>query len=81
MHGPQDACQVNPRHSHARLTATWQSLQIARIACCTVACPAGLFAVDEEGGVAKAEEWDPLPARELASSANWTHRWAPQHTD
>ena len=49
--------------------------QIARIACTTVACPAGLFNVGEEGEVEKSEEFTPLPAREMASAASWCHRY------
>ena len=50
--------------------------QIARIAATTVLCPVGMFAVNEDGGLDKAEEWAPLPDREMGISANWAHRCA-----
>lgn len=50
--------------------------QIARIAATTVLCPTGLFVVNEDGGLDKAEEWSPLPDREMGAAANWVHRWA-----
>lgn len=49
--------------------------QIARIAATTVLCPGGLFEVNEDGGLDKAEDWAPLPDREMAAPANWAHRW------
>lgn len=49
-------------------------LQIARISCTTVVCPAGLFSVNEEGGIEHAEDFSPLPVREAGAAANWCHR-------
>lgn len=49
--------------------------QIARIACTTMAVPAGLFLINEEGGMEKAEEFTALPEREMGAQANWSHRW------
>jgi hypothetical protein len=49
-------------------------VQIARISCTTVVCPAGLFMVNEEGGLEDAEEYSQLPAREMGATANWSHR-------
>lgn len=37
-------------------------------------CPSGLFVVNEDGGLDKAEEWTPLPDREMGAAANWVHR-------
>jgi hypothetical protein len=48
--------------------------QIARISATTVAVPAGLFVVNEEGAVENAEEFSPLHAREMGASASWSHR-------
>lgn len=48
--------------------------QIARIAATTVLCPEGLFLVNEDGGLDRAEEWEPLAAREMGAPANWAHR-------
>ena len=50
--------------------------QIARIAATTMLCPSGLFVVNEDGGLDKAEEWSPLPDREMGAPASWAHRWA-----
>lgn len=50
------------------------SLQIARISCTTVVCPAGLFVVNEEGGLETAEDYAAPPAREMGATANWSHR-------
>jgi hypothetical protein len=50
-------------------------LQIARISCTTVVCPAELFMVNEEGGLENAEEYSQLPAREMGATANWSHRY------
>lgn len=50
-------------------------LQIARIACTTMAVPAGLFLINEEGGMEKAEEFTAPPEREMGAPANWSHRW------
>lgn len=55
--------------------ANYLRAQIARIACTTVCAPNGLFTADEESGeLTKAEEWEALPAREMAQTANWVHR-------
>eukprot|EP00775_Hariotina_reticulata_P011489 gene11489-11632_t len=55
--------------------ANFLRAQIARISCTTVACPAGLFVVNEDGGIENSEEFSPLPAREMGSAANWSHRY------
>jgi len=55
--------------------ANYLRAQIARISASTVLCPAGLFEVNEDGGLDKAEEWSPLPDREMGAAANWAHRW------
>ncbi|KAI8464163.1 MAG: flagellar radial spoke protein 4 [Monoraphidium minutum] len=55
--------------------ANYLRAQIARIAATTVLCPAGLFVVNEDGGLDKAEEWSPLPDREMGAAANWAHRY------
>lgn len=55
--------------------ANYLRAQIARISCTTVVCPAGLFAVNEEGGIEHAEDFTPLPAREAGAAANWCHRY------
>jgi hypothetical protein len=52
--------------------------QIARISATTTAVPVGMYAANEEGGIDKAEEFTPLPAREMGASANWCHRWGRQ---
>eukprot|EP00877_Chromochloris_zofingiensis_P003995 jgi/Chrzof1/13597/Cz08g03200.t1 len=49
--------------------------QIARIACTTVCCPVGVFVVNDDGGLDKAEDFTPQPAREMGASANWVHRY------
>ncbi|WIA22916.1 hypothetical protein OEZ86_009852 [Tetradesmus obliquus] len=55
--------------------ANFLRAQIARISCTTVVCPAGLFVVNEEGGLENAEEYSQLPAREMGTTANWSHRY------
>lgn len=60
--------------THITLSAVVTAMQIARIAATTVLCPTGLFVVNEDGGLDKAEEWAPLPDREMGAAANWVHR-------
>ncbi len=75
---PETACVVDrTADCSATFSQTPNTLhaQIARIAATTVACPAGLFVANEDGGLDKAEEFSPLPAREMGASANWNHRW------
>lgn len=57
------------------IEANYLRAQIARIAATTVCCPNGLFTVDEEGNMEKAEEFEPLAGREMASPNNWSHRY------
>lgn len=40
-----------------------------------MAVPAGLFLINEEGGMEKAEEFAALPQREMGAAANWAHRY------
>ncbi|GBF99225.1 flagellar radial spoke [Raphidocelis subcapitata] len=55
--------------------ANYLRAQIARIAATTVLCPVGLFEVNEDGGLDKAEEWEAPPEREMGAPANWAHRY------
>ncbi|KAF8066356.1 RSP4 [Scenedesmus sp. PABB004] len=55
--------------------ANFLRAQIARISCTTVVCPAGLFVVNEDGGLEAAEEPPQLPVREMGAPANWVHRY------
>lgn len=71
---PPTSCGPCPTRMLARPRAR-RAPQIARIAATTVVCPGGLFVVNEDGGLDKAEEWAPLPDREMAAPANWAHRW------
>ena len=55
--------------------ANFLRAQLARIAACTVLCPAGYFTANEEGGLDKAEDFTPPAPTDLATTAAWAHRY------
>jgi len=49
-------------------------VQIARIASTTLCCPAGMFNVDDESGIEKAEDYEAPRPQEMGAVGAWVHR-------